>query len=391
MSHFKKRLRKLTEEHEALFSSKNEPLAASNGIFQRWIYPVLTGEHAPLFWRYDLDKATNPLLQERLAVHGTSTPGAVYCSGKYLLVTRVEGYDGSFFFAVAESDNGVEGFRFWDYPLALPEIEGVDLCRAELRLTAHEDGFIYATVSAEQGEANGDGGAAPDQHSLFRTQDLNSWERLGNVVSEKPLQGALVLHSHRIGDAYAFSLQSPAPPAARSSSTYVGIGLTPQLSQAEITLDLKLYDPPARASDDTTGRPGPAPIKTREGWLHLVHDVRKTSAGQQAVVRVYMTDLQEPWLVRHRPEGYLLAAQSRERAGDVSAGVRCHGWIVNDDDEVFIYYAASDARVHVATSSIEQLLDYVKNTPQAQGAQTAPVAVRCELIRRNLARKDQWK
>lgn len=393
MSQFKTRLKHLLEEHEALVLAKNEPLAASNGIYQRWINPVLTAEHAPLFWRYDLNEETNPLLLERLGVNAAFNSGAIFWQGKYVLVARVEGDDRKSFFAVAESDNGVDGFRFWDYPVVMPETDEPDTNVYDMRLTEHEDGYIYGLFCTERKDKNHPENlsAAVAQCGIARTTDLVTWERLPDLVTYSGQQRNVVLHPQFVDGKYAFYTRPQDGFISVGSGGGIGWGLADDITRAEIKDEVIVDGKEYHTIKEVKNGQGPAPIKTAHGWLHLAHGVRNTAAGLRYVLYMFMTDLDKPWVITHRPGGHFIAPHGAERVGDVSNVVFANGWLVNESDEVFIYYASSDTRMHVATSSIEQLVDYVINTPEDGLRSAASVATRCDLIRRNLERKDQWQ
>lgn len=393
MSLFKTRLKQLSEEHQALVQRKNEPLAASNGIYQRWINPILTAEHAPLFWRYDLNEQSNPLLLERLGVNAAFNAGAIYWEGKYVLVVRVEGDDRKSFFAVAESDNGVDGFRFWDYPIVMPETDEPDTNVYDMRLTRHEDGYIYGLFCTERKDKDHPENlsAAVAQCGIARTKDLVNWERLPDLVTYSGQQRNVVLHPQFVDGKYALYTRPQDGFISVGSGGGIGWGLTDDMSRAEIKEEIIVDGKQYHTIKEVKNGQGPAPIKTSAGWLHLAHGVRNTAAGLRYVLYMFMTDLEKPWVVTHRPGGHLIAPQDGERVGDVSNVVFSNGWLVNESNEVFIYYASSDTRMHVATSSIEQLVDYVTNTPEDGLRSAASVASRCELIRRNLECKNQWQ
>lgn len=393
MSLFKTRLKYLSEEHQALVQRKNEPLSASNGIYQRWINPIITADHTPLFWRYDLCEQTNPLLQERLGVNAAFNSGALYWRGKYILVVRVEGDDRKSFFAVAESDSGVDGFRFWDYPIAMPETEEPDTNVYDMRLTEHEDGYIYGLFCTERKDKDHPENlsAAVAQCGIARTKDLVHWERLPDLVTYSGQQRNVVLHPRFIDGKYGLYTRPQDGFISVGSGGGIGWGLTEDMTRAEIKEEVIVDGKQYHTVKEVKNGQGPAPIETPAGWLHLAHGVRNTAAGLRYVLYMFMTDLEKPWIVTHRPGGHFIAPQDGERVGDVSNVVFSNGWLVNEKNEVFIYYASSDTRMHVATSSIEQLMDYVTNTPEDGLRSAASVATRCELISRNLECKNQWQ
>jgi 4-O-beta-D-mannosyl-D-glucose phosphorylase len=393
MSHFEVRLKALLQDHEALIRKKNTPTAASNGIYQRWQNPILTADHTPVFWRYDLNAATNPFLMERLGVNATFNSGAIYRDGKYLLVVRVEGHDRKSFFAVAESTTGVDGFRFWDYPITMPETEHPDTNVYDMRLTEHEDGYIYGLFCTERKDLTrpDDTSAAEAQCGIARTRDFVEWERLPDLITYSGQQRNVVLHPDFIDGQYAFYTRPQDGFISVGTGGGIGWGLAEDVTRAEIKTEVIVDSKQYHTIKEVKNGQGPAPLKTPEGWLHLAHGVRNTAAGLRYVLYVFMTDLHEPWVVTYSPGGHFIAPQGDEWVGDVSNVVFSNGWILNEHGEVFIYYASSDTRMHVATTSVEQLLDYVKNTPADGLRSAASVQVRNDLIRRNLEIRHQWQ
>lgn len=390
---FKTRLASLFESHQTLVEQKNTPFIQSNGIFQRWRNPILTAEHTPVFWRYDLNEQTNPFLLERLGINAVFNSGAIYHDGRFLLVARVEGDDRKSFFAVAESANGTDSFRFWDYPVTMPETERPDTNVYDMRLTQHEDGYIYGLFCTERKDMSQpqDLSAAEAQCGIARTRDFISWERLPDLITYSGQQRNVVLHPEFVEGQYAFYTRPQDGFINVGSGGGIGWGLAKDINRAEIKSELIVDGKQYHTIKEVKNGQGPAPIKTSEGWLHLAHGVRNTAAGLRYVLYVFMTDLSRPWIVTHAPGGHFIAPQGDERVGDVSNVVFANGWVVNENDDVFIYYASSDTRLHVATSSIDRLLDYVKNTPSDGLRSAASVQARNELIRRNLEIKHQWQ
>lgn len=392
MSDFEARLKQLRDEHETLIQRPNKKLEHSNGIYSRWQHPVLTGAHAPLFWRYDLNAETNPFLMERLGVNAAFNAGAIYKDGKYLLFARVEGYDRKSFFGVAESKTGVDGFRFWDYPIVMPETQDPDVNVYDIRLTEHEDGYIYGTFCAERKDKSKpkDTTAADAKCGIARTKDLRNWERLPDLISHSGQQRNVVLHPEFVNGQYAFYTRPQDGFIDVGSGGGIAWGLCADITRAEILeeqiVDTKHY----HTIKELKNGQGPTPIKTPEGWLHLAHGVRNTAAGLRYVLYMFITDLNEPWRVIHAPGGYFLAPEGEERVGDVSNVAFCNGWAVNPQNEVFIYYASADTRMHVATSSVERLIDYCKNTPQDGLRSFASVETRIALIDKNLKIRSAW-
>ncbi len=393
MSPFKTRLKALLAEHHTLLGKKNTPVANSNGVYKRWQHPVLTAAHTPIFWRYDLNERTNPFLLERLGVNATFNSGALYLNGRYLLVVRVEGDDRKSFFAVAESPNGVDEFRFWDYPVTMPETDRPDTNVYDMRLTAHEDGYIYGLFCTERKDMSRpkELSAAEAQCGIARTRDLVTWERLPDLITYSGQQRNVVLHPEFVDGKYALYTRPQDGFIDVGNGGGIGWGLTGDIGRAEIKTEIIVDGKQYHTIKEVKNGQGPAPIKTSEGWLHLAHGVRNTAAGLRYVLYMFMTDLLQPWRVTYCPGGHFIAPRGVERVGDVSNVVFSNGWIVNEKNEVFIYYASSDTRMHVATSSVERLLDYVKNTPADSLRSAAAVQVRSDLIRRNLTIKHEWQ
>ena len=387
MCDFQTRLETLQAAFRALIFEPNHPAAHHNGIYLRWDHPVLTARHTPLFWRYNLDPATNPFLMERLGINATFNAGAIYRDGKYLVVVRVEGNDRKSFFAVAESPSGVDRFQFWDYPIEMPQTDEPDTNVYDMRLTAHEDGWIYGLFCTERKDTSrpNDESAATAQCGIARTRDLKSWERLPDLVTNSGQQRNVVLHPEFVSGKYALYTRPQDGFISVGSGGGIGWGLTETMAGArvdeEIVIDRKRY----HTIKEVKNGQGPAPIKTAKGWLHLAHGVRNTAAGLRYVLYLFMTALDEPWRVIHAPGGHFIAPEGEERVGDVSNVVFSNGWIVNEKGEVRIYYASSDTRLHVATSSIERLTDYVMNTPPDPMISAECVAQRVCLIKKNLA------
>ncbi len=385
---FQDRLARLEAEYQALVSRPNRVDESwSNGVFERYLDPVLTAAHTPLFWRYDLDPAANPFLMERLGINAVFNPGAIELDGKVLLVCRVEGADRKSFFAVAESQNGLDHFRFWDYPICMPETDDPDANIYDMRLVRHQDGWIYGQFCSERkdpGAPPGDLSSAVAQAGLARTRDLLTWERLPDLKTRSPQQRNVVLHPEFVQGQYAFYTRPHDDFIQAGSGGGIGWGLSPSINPAVIDHEIIVDERAYHTIKEVKNGEGPAPLKTPAGWLHLAHGVRNTAAGLRYVLYLYLSDLAEPWRVTHRPGGYFLAPVGEERVGDVSNVAFSNGWVCRADGSVFIYYASADTRIHVATSSLERLLDYVLNTPEDGLRSAASVARRVELIRRNL-------
>jgi 4-O-beta-D-mannosyl-D-glucose phosphorylase len=389
-STFEQALDKLTAAHKALISRPNpvDP-GWSNGLFERFRYPVLTASHAPLFWRYDLDPTTNPHLMERLGINAAFNPGAIELDGKILLVARVEGADRKSFFAVAESETGVDGFRFWDYPVVMPETDDPDINVYDMRLTRHEDGWIYGVFCSERKDPAappGDTSSALAQGGIARTRDLRAWERLPDLKTISPQQRNVVLHPEFVDGQYAFYTRPMDAFISVGGGGGIGWGLCPDITAAVIEQE-QIIDPRAyHTIKESKNGAGAPPLKTPAGWLHVAHGVRGTAAGLRYVLYVLLCDLDAPWRVTHRPGGYLIAPTGGERVGDVSNVVFSNGLVSRADGTVLIYYASSDTRVHVARTTVEKLVDYALHTPEDGLRSAACVEQRIDLIRKNLTR-----
>lgn len=365
MNDFNQKIQKLFQHHESLLTRQNKPIAG-NGIFERYQYPILTAAHIPLFWRYDFNQKTNPYLMERIIINGVFNAGAIKLNGKYYLVARVEGADRKSFFAVAESPNGVDHFRFWDYPISMPELDDPDVNIYDMRLTAHEDGWIYGIFCSERKDPNTYKGAIPigmANAAIARTKDLISWERLPDLKS-KTQQRNVVLHPEFINGKYALYTRPQDNFIEAGTGGGIGWTLIDDIEHAVIK-DEKIIDHRFfHTIKELKNGEGPSPIKTEQGWLHLAHGVRSCAAGLRYVLYLYMTDLEDPSRLIASPGGYFMAPEGEERIGDVSNVLFSNGWIADDDGTVFIYYASSDTRMHVAVSTIKRLVDYCLHTPQ---------------------------
>lgn len=365
-----------------------------NGIFLRYRNPILTAAHTPLFWRYDLDQSSNPFLMERFGINGVFNAGAIKWKDRYALMVRVEGCDRKSFFAIAESPNGVDNFRFRDSPIHMPNTGREETNIYDIRLTRHEDGWIYGLFCTERKDPDAppfDQSAAVAQCGIARTRDLVSWERLDDLQTGSPQQRNVVLHPEFVGGKYAFYTRPQDNFTTTGTGGGVGFGLSDSITQAvigkEVIIDPRLYHTINEAKNGL----GPAPIRTKLGWLHLAHGVRNTAAGLRYTLYLFMTDLNDLTRVIYKPGGYFIAPKGEERVGDVSNVVFCNGWIADDDGMVYIYYASSDTRMHVATSTIDQLLDYVINTPEDEGSSASSVVSLQQLIDKNLASREMLK
>ena len=369
-----------------LLERKNKKTDFYNGIYDRYEYPVLTREMIPLTWRYDLNPETTPYFIERLGVNAVMNSGAIYLNGKYYLVARIEGNDRKSFFGVAESDNGIDGFRFWDYPILLDDVCPEETNVYDMRLTQHEDGWIYGVFCSESKDTTvNDLSAAVAAAGIVRTKDLKHWERLDNLKTlRSPQQRNVVLHPEFVDGKYAFYTRPMDDFIETGSGSGIGFGLCDDIEHAVIDEEkmtsLRKYHTITEAKNGA----GAPPIKTDKGWIHIAHGVRNTAAGLRYVLYAFATDLNDPSKVIAEPSGMLIGPRGEERVGDVSNVVFTNGAIVNENNEVFIYYASSDTRMHVATTTVDRLIDYVFNTPSDPGRSVECVAQRCELIRKNL-------
>lgn len=384
---FRAKLNNLEAAYESLITRENVMSDFYNGIYTRYLHPVLTAAHTPLFWRYDLNPESNPHLMERMGIEAAFNAGAIKWKGKYLLAARVEGADRKSFLAIAESPNGIDNFRFWDYPVEMPENSDPDTNVYDVRLISHEDGWIYGIFCTERREksaAASDTSAANAQAGIARTRDLVKWERLPDLKSPSAQQRNVVLHPEFVDGKYAFYTRPQ--DGFIDTGTGGGIGwalcddITRPVVEQETIIDERIY----HTIKEVKNGQGPAPIKTPEGWLHLAHGVRNTASGLRYVLYMFMTAPDRPDNVIYRPGGYFLVPDESELVGDVYNVAFCNGWIADDNGDVFIYYATADTRMHVATSTIARLIDYVKHTPEDPLTSAACVRQRYELIRKNL-------
>ncbi|MDF2988261.1 MAG: putative glycosylase [Eubacterium sp.] len=384
---FEERLKYLVQEHNELINRKNSAVKGGNGIYDRYVYPVITNAYTPLFWRYDLDKETNPYLMERIGVNCAFNPGAIELNGNIYLVVRVEGNDRKSFFAVAESHNGIDNFRFWDYPIVMPETDSPDINVYDMRLVKHEDGWIYGLFCTERKDPDapfGDTSSAVAACGIARTKDLKTWERLPDLKTSSPQQRNVVLHPEFINGKYALYTRPQDGFIETGKGGGIGFGYADSMENAciddEILMECKEY----HTIKEVKNGQGPAPIKTDKGWLHIAHGVRNTAAGLRYVVYAFLSDLENPEIVTHRPGGFLIAPEGEERVGDVSNVIFCNGAVAKANGDIYIYYASSDTRCHVATTSVDKMLDYIINTPEDPLRSYACVQQRIELISKNL-------
>jgi 4-O-beta-D-mannosyl-D-glucose phosphorylase len=383
---FLKRLEMLKTSHEKLINRTNEKAEEQNGIYCRYKNPVLTAQHTPLLWRYDLNAETNPWLMERIGINSVLNAGAIKLHGKYYLIARVEGIDRKSFFAVAESDNGVDGFRFWDYPVLMPQTEIEDTNIYDMRVVQHEDGWIYGLFCTERRDPHAspsDQSSAIAQCGIARTKDLKQWERLADLKTPSPQQRNVVLHPEFVDGQYAFYTRPQDGFIEAGTGGGIGFGLSSSMENAvihkEVVVDKRVYHTISELKNGL----GPQPIKTIHGWLHLAHGVRNTAAGLRYVLYVFMTDLTDLSHIIYKPAGYFIAPEGEERVGDVSNVVFGNGWTVDDNGRVLIYYASSDTRMHVAESTLDQLVDYVMHTPADGYTSAASVRTLYKMIDNN--------
>jgi 4-O-beta-D-mannosyl-D-glucose phosphorylase len=385
---FTRKLAALNAEHRRLIARPNRKAPGGNGLFDRYVHPVVTAAHTPLFWRYDLQHSSNPHLVERIGVNAAFNAGAIEHKGKILLMVRVEGNDRKSFFAVAESPNGIDHFRFWNYPVVMPETGDPDINVYDMRLVRHEDGWIYGLFCTERKDPSAsrtDLSSAIAQCGIARTKDLVNWERLPDLVTGSAQQRNVVLHPEFVQKKYAFYTRPQDGFIEAGSGGGIGWGLSDSIEHAKINSEIIVDDRAYHTIKEVKNGLGPAPLKTAEGWLHLAHGVRNTAAGLRYVLYMFLCDLKVPYRVIARPAGYFIAPQGEERVGDVSNVVFSNGWVMKPDGKVFIYYASSDTRMHVATSTVDTLLDYVLHTPEDGMRSAASVQQRVALIDRNLS------
>jgi 4-O-beta-D-mannosyl-D-glucose phosphorylase len=371
MTDFEINVEKLRAHHEALLTRKNEPIEWGNNIYTKYKYPIITADHTPLTWRYDFNEKDNPYLQQRIMINATLNSGAIKWQGKYVLVVRVEGADRKSFFAIAESDNGIDNFRFWDRPITMPDTDDPATNIYDMRLTRHEDGWIYGIFCAERHDKNnlGDLSAATATAAIARTKDLIHWDRLPDLKS-KSQQRNVVLHPEFVDGKYALYTRPQDGFIDTGSGGGIGWALIDDITNAEIKEEKIINSRHYHTIMECKNGEGPHPIKTSIGWLHLAHGVRGCASGLRYVLYMYMTALDDPTRVIAQPGGYLLVPKGNEYIGDVMNVVFSNGWIADEDGKVFIYYASSDTRMHVAVSSVDKLVDYCMNAP-VDGLRTA--------------------
>jgi len=381
---YNEKVKALRERHEALLMRKNEPVAGGNGIYEKYKFPILTAEHTPLEWRYDFCEKDNPYLMQRIMMNAVLNAGAIKLNGRYLLVCRVEGADRKSFFAVAESPNGIDQWRFWDEPVTMPDNDNPATNIYDMRITQHEDGWIYGVFCAERHDDSQPGNlsAATATAGIARTKDLKTWERLPDLKS-KSQQRNVVLHPEFVDGKYAFYTRPQDGFIDTGSGGGIGWGLCDDITHAEVTDEKIIYERKYHTITEVKNGEGPHPIKTDRGWLHLAHGVRATACGLRYVLYMYMTALDDPTKVIAQPGGYFLAPEGDEYVGDVMNVAFANGWIKDEDGRVLIYYASADTRLHVAVSDVDRLIDYCMNTPEDGLTTTASVETIKQLIAKN--------
>lgn len=363
---YKDKIQTLRAAHEALLSRPNEPIEGGNGIYTKYQYPILTAEHTPLEWRYDFNEQDNPFLMQRIMMNAVLNAGAILFEGKYTIVARVEGADRKSFFAVAQSPNGIDNWRFWPEPVTMPDGNNAPATNIyDMRLTRHEDGYIYGIFCVERHDETKpfDTSAATAAAGIARTKDLIHWERLDDLKSLCQ-QRNVVLHPEFVDGQYALYTRPQDGFIETGKGGGIGWTLTPDITHAEVRDERIIYPRAYHTVYEVKNGEGPAPIKTAKGWLHLAHGVRATASGLRYVLYMYMTALDDPTRIIARPGGWFLVPEGYEYIGDVMNVAFSNGWIADEDGKVFIYYASADTRLHVATTTVDQLLDYCLNTPE---------------------------
>ena len=385
---FLKRKNELEEEYKSLVEKPNMPIKEfNNGIFTRYQNPVLTNQHSPLEWKFDFNPESNPYFLERIGFNAAFNAGAIKYKGKYLLCARIEGNDRKSFFAIAESNNGIDHFKFWDKPCIIPQIEGnPDTNAYDMRLVQHEDGWIYGIFCTERKDPNtpaGDTSSAIANAGIVRTKDLINFERLPDLISNTGQQRNVVLHPEFINGKYALYTRPQDGFIDVGSGGGIGLGFVEDMTNPVVKDEKIIFGKVYHTIYELKNGLGPAPIKTSKGWLHLAHGVRNTAAGLRYTLYMFMTDLQDISKVIHTPAGHFMAPENQERIGDVSNVLFSNGWIADDNGKVYIYYASSDTRMHVAVSDVERLADYVMNSPEDQFTTAASVQTIINLIDHN--------
>ena len=381
---YQEKVQALRQRHEALLQRKNQVMEGGNGIYEKYVYPILTAEHTPLEWKYDFNEQDNPFLMQRIMMNAVLNAGAIKLDGRYLLVCRVEGADRKSFFAVAESPNGIDGWRFWEEPITMPDTEDPATNIYDMRVTQHEDGWIYGVFCAERHDPSQPGNlsAATATAGIARTKDLKTWERLPDLKT-KSQQRNVVLHPEFVDGKYALYTRPQDGFIDTGSGGGIGWALVDDMTHAEVKEEKIIYERKYHTITEVKNGEGPHPLKTEKGWLHLAHGVRGTADGLRYVLYMYMTSLEDPTKVIAKPGGFFLVPEGNEYIGDVMNVAFANGWIKDEDGKVFIYYASADTRMHVATSSVERLVDYCMNTPEDGLTTSASVETIKKLIAKN--------
>ena len=385
---YQEKVQALRQRHEALLQRKNQVVEGGNGIYEKYVYPILTAEHTPLEWKYDFNEKDNPFLMQRIMMNAVLNAGAIKLDGRYLLVCRVEGADRKSFFAVAESPNGIDQWRFWEEPITMPDTEDPATNIYDMRVTQHEDGWIYGVFCAERHDPSQPGNlsAATATAGIARTKDLKTWERLPDLKT-KSQQRNVVLHPEFVDGKYALYTRPQDGFIDTGSGGGIGWALVDDMTHAEVKEEKIIYERKYHTITEVKNGEGPHPLKTDKGWLHLAHGVRGTADGLRYVLYMYMTSLEDPTKVIAKPGGFFLVPEGDEYIGDVMNVAFANGWIKDEDGRVLIYYASADTRLHVATSSVDRLVDYCMNTPEDGLTTSASVETIKKLIAKNRNQK----
>ncbi len=385
---YQEKVQALRQRHEALLQRKNQVMEGGNGIYEKYVYPILTAEHTPLEWKYDFNEQDNPFLMQRIMMNAVLNAGAIKLDGRYLLVCRVEGADRKSFFAVAESPNGIDQWRFWEEPITMPDTEDPATNIYDMRVTQHEDGWIYGVFCAERHDPSQPGNlsAATATAGIARTKDLKTWERLPDLKT-KSQQRNVVLHPEFVNGKYALYTRPQDGFIDTGSGGGIGWALVDDMTHAEVKEEKIIYERKYHTITEVKNGEGPHPLKTAKGWLHLAHGVRGTADGLRYVLYMYMTSLEDPTKVIAKPGGFFLVPEGSEYIGDVMNVAFANGWIKDEDGRVLIYYASADTRLHVATSSVDRLVDYCMNTPEDGLTTSASVETIKKLIAKNRNQK----
>jgi 4-O-beta-D-mannosyl-D-glucose phosphorylase len=385
---YQEKVQALRQRHEALLQRKNQVVEGGNGIYEKYVYPILTAEHTPLEWKYDFNEKDNPFLMQRIMMNAVLNAGAIKLDGRYLLVCRVEGADRKSFFAVAESPNGIDQWRFWEEPITMPDTEDPATNIYDMRVTQHEDGWIYGVFCAERHDPSQPGNlsAATATAGIARTKDMKTWERLPDLKT-KSQQRNVVLHPEFVNGKYALYTRPQDGFIDTGSGGGIGWALVDDMTHAEVKEEKIIYERKYHTITEVKNGEGPHPLKTEKGWLHLAHGVRGTADGLRYVLYMYMTSLEDPTKVIAKPGGFFLVPEGDEYIGDVMNVAFANGWIMDEDGRVLIYYASADTRLHVATSSVERLVDYCMNTPEDGLTTSASVETIKKLVAKNRNQK----